>query len=169
LAAFIWVGLRDRQLFGYARDDWTNSLDRPRASHLVLAGPHPLTPIELMGSLDRDEVPGLSWAQAFEVDGDWATAYRVEPGSVRASPADVPLHLSPAAAVAWIDLATTASTASDDGDAVRRLAESGAIVVGSNTAVLAARLAGHACLVPTAGDATDAARIVPSGATCDPG
>jgi 4-amino-4-deoxy-L-arabinose transferase-like glycosyltransferase len=168
LSGFIWLGLRDRQLFGYTRGDWTADLDPPLTSHLVLAGPHPLTPLELIGSLDRGELPGLSMAQTFDADGDWATAYRVEPGSVRAGPADVPLHLSPEAAVAWIDLAATASAASNDEDAVRRLAESGAIVVGASTTALFARLAGLACLVPSVGGATDEARIVPAGAPCDP-
>ena len=70
--------------------------------------------------------------------------------------------------VAWIDLARTTSGAGNDGDAVLRLAESGAIVVGASTTALAARLVGLACLVGTGGGATDEARIVTPGATCDP-
>ena len=92
LSDFLWIGLRDRQLFGYTRAEWEGTVGQAGTSHLVLAGPHPLTPAELMPTLDRGGLPGLVRAQAFATGGDWATIYGVEAASVRASPADVALH-----------------------------------------------------------------------------
>jgi hypothetical protein len=168
LSEFLWIGLRDRQLFGYTRSRWQATIGRPGTSFLVLAGPHPLTPAELTPSLDQGGLPGLIRAQTFNADGDWATIYRVETASVRASPTDVPLHLSPAAAVAWIDLAAGAQ-GGDAAGAARRLADTGPIVVGPDRELLAQRLASIACLVALPDLSPDAARVVPAGAGCATG
>jgi hypothetical protein len=165
LSDFLWIGLRDRQLFGYTRSGWEGTVGQPGTSHLVLAGPHPLTPAELMPALDRDGLPGLVHAQAFEAGGDWATIYRVDATSVRASPTAVALHLSPAAASAWLDLAAGAP-GGDAATAVMRLAEADAIVIGPDSSGLSRRLGDVACLIPLSGEGSDAARIVPSGSAC---
>jgi len=165
LSEFLWVGLRDQQLFGYTRSRWEVALGRPGTSYLVLAGPHPLTPAEIMPTLDRGGLPGLIRAQSFSADDDWATIYKVEASSVRASPTDIALHLSPAAAIAWLDLAGGVP-GGDPATAARLLADARPIVVGPDRDTLASRLVGIACLVPLAGLGPDAARIVPDGAAC---
>jgi hypothetical protein len=165
LSDFLWIGLRDRQLFGYTRSEWEGTIGQAGTSALVLAGPHPLTPAELMPTLDRGGLPGLVRAQAFDTDGDWATIYRVDAASVRASPTDVALHLSPAAAIAWLDLAGGLH-GGDPAGAARLLADADPIVVGPDRETLARRLVGIACLVPLADLSPDAARIVPDGAQC---
>ena len=168
LPGFLWIGLRDQQLFGYTRSRWEATLRRPGTSHLVLAGPHPLTPTELMPTLDRGGLPGVVRATSFEADDDWATIYRVDGAAVRASPTDVALHLSPAAAIAWLDLADGAP-GGDAASAAGQLAANGAIVVGPGADSLAQRLVGIACLVPLTDLGSEAARIVPIGPACSGG
>jgi hypothetical protein len=165
LSGFLWIGLRDQQLFGYTRSRWEATLRLPGTSHLVLAGPHPLTPGELMPTLDRGGLPGVVRARSFEADDDWATIYRVDDAAVRASPTDVALHLSPAAAIAWLDVAGSAS-GDKAASASEQLAATGAIVVGPRAESLAQRLGRVACLVPLADLGPDAARIVPIGPAC---
>jgi hypothetical protein len=158
----LWLGLRDRQLFAYTRASWTALLGAPGTTNLVLAGPHPLTPVELMPSLDRGGLPGLVLGRQLAADGEWASIYRVEPSAVRAGPGDVSLHLSPAAAVAWLDLAR----GTDPSAAARRLVVSGAIVIGAPSDTLERRLAGVGCLVPMSDLGPDARRIEPTGSGC---
>jgi hypothetical protein len=165
LSDFLWIGLRDRQLFGYGRSEWEGTLGQPGTSDLVLAGPHPLTPAELMPTLDRGGLPGLVRAQAFDTGGDWATIYRVEAASVGAGATDVALHLSPAAAMAWLDLAAGGPGA-DAAAASRRLADAAPIVIGSDRDSLAQRLLGVACLVPFPDLGPEAARVMPAGPAC---
>ena len=168
LASYLWIGLRDRQLFGYTRSRWEGTLGQPGTSRLVLAGPHPLTPDELIPTLDRGGMPGVVRAQSFEEADDRATIYRVEPTAVRAGPSDVAMYLSPAAAIAWLDLAGGGPGAGTGAaGAATRLAESGAIVVGAPTESLAQRLAGVACLVDVGDVAPNETRIVPVGADCE--
>jgi hypothetical protein len=168
LSGFLWIGLRDQQLFGYTRSRWEATIRRPGTSYIVFAGPHPLTPAELMPTLDRGGLPGLVPATSFEADGDWATVYGVDGDAVRASPTDVALHLSPAAAIAWLDLASGAP-GGDAASASGKLAETGAIVVGPGGASLAQRLVGVGCLVALADLGPDTARIVPIGPACGGG
>ena len=158
----VWLGLRDRQLFAYTRASWAAILNPPGTSALVFVGPHPLTPIELLPSLDRGALPGLVPIPRLAAGGEWAAIYRVDPAAVQVSPGDVPLHLSPAAAGAWLDLAGR----TDPRAAARRLASSGAIVIGPGSDALARRLAGIACLVPIPDLAPDADRIEPVGPGC---
>ena len=162
LSDYVWIGLRDRQLFAYARAGWLQTLAQPGTGELVLAGPHALTPAELMPTLDHGGVPGLVLARTFTTQGEWASIYRVDPASIRVSPADVPLHLSASAAVAWLDLAG----GPDPSAAARLLAASRGIVVGAGSEGLARRLAGIACLVPIPQLAPDTDRIEPVGPGC---
>jgi hypothetical protein len=167
LGDFLWLGLRDRQLFGYTRAAWEAMLRQPGTSYLVLAGPHPLTPAEQMHALDGGTVPGLERAQSFEADGDWATIYRVDPSAVRASVSDVAPHLSPAAALAWIDLQGGTLASGADEAAAKALADAGTVVIGPDRAALASRLAGLACLVPAPADGADAAKVTAPGPDCE--
>jgi hypothetical protein len=162
LSDFLWIGLRDRQLFGYTRSGWVGTLATPGTGDLILSGPHPLTPAELMPALDQGGVPGVALARQFTTKGEWASIYRVTPTSVRADANDLPLYLSPAAAIAWLDLT--------DGDsapvAARRLVDAAPVVVGAETDALARRLAGVACLIASPGDDPDSSRIVAAGSGC---
>ena len=167
LGDYLWLGLRDRQLFGYTRAAWDAMLEQPGTSFLVLAGPHPLTPAELMPALDGGTVPGLERAQSFEADGDWATAYRVDPSAIHATAAEVAPRLSPAAALAWIDLQGSTLAPGADEAAAKALADSGTVVIGPDREALASRLAGLACLVPTSADGPDAAKVTAPGPDCE--
>jgi hypothetical protein len=166
LTDFLWIGLRDRQLFAYPRSSWEGTLGQTGTTHLVIAGPHPLTPSELVPTLDRGGLPGLVRARSIEAGDEWARIYRVEPTSVRARLVDVALYLSPAAAIAWLDLAGGPPGGDSAALAGHRLAVAGAVVVGPDTESLAERLVGLACLVPLADPLADMARIVPVGEEC---
>ena len=159
---WLWIGLRDRQLFGIARADWAATLSQPGTSRLVLAGPHPLTPAELLPALDDDGAPGLALERRLDAGTDWAAIYAVTPAAVPAGAAGLPLHLAPAAAVAWLDLAGTSGAASAAG----RLVALGPIVVGSDAARLIARLAGVGCLVAEPAEGPAAYRVIPIAAGC---
>jgi hypothetical protein len=161
LSSYMWIGLRDEQLFGYTRAGWVGSLSQPGTAFLVLAGPHALTPVELVPTLDQGGLPGVARATRFEDGDEWVAIYRVEPAAVRADPADVAVHLSPAAALAWIGL-SSADTA-----AIDQLAQARAVIVGRDTRSLAQRLDGLACLVPLAGSQDTEARVVPIGPSCE--
>jgi hypothetical protein len=162
LSDFLWIGLRGRQLFGYTRSGWVGTLAQPGTGDLIMAGPHPLTPAELMPALDQGGVPGVVLARQFTTDGEWASIYGVTPASIRADAADAPLYLSPAAAIAWLDLTN------GDGApvAARRLVDAAPVVVGAETDALARRLAGVACLIAIPGDDPDSSRIVATGSDC---
>jgi hypothetical protein len=165
LSDFLWIGLRDRQLFGYTRSGWVGTLAQPETGDLIMAGPHPLTPAELMPALDQGGVPGVVLARQFTTKGEWASIYRVTPTSIRADADDLPLYLSPAAAIAWLDLTDGASAPV----AARRLVDAAPVVVGAETDALARRLAGVACLIASPGDDPDSSRIVATGNECASG
>jgi hypothetical protein len=164
LSDFIWIGLRDRQLFGYTRSGWEQTLAQPGTVDLVLAGPHALTPAELMPALDRSGLPGLALARRFTTPGEWASIYRVTPPFVRALPDDVRLHLSPAAAVAWLDLAGGA----DEPAAARRLVSAAPLILGSGSDadLLRTRLTGIGCLLAAPTDGPESSRIIAAGSGC---
>jgi hypothetical protein len=150
-ADYLWMGLRDRQLFGYRQSAWVGTLSgelggaRQPADLLVLVGPHPFTPTALTttSGADADADLGLTPATTIEADGDRAEIYRVAPGAAVHAAAAVPLHLSADAAEAWLDLA--------GGDDAGRLLDAGPIVDGAPQALatLVDRLGAAACATPT--------------------
>jgi hypothetical protein len=162
---FIWIGLRDQQLFGYTRSGWQQTLTQPGTGTLVLAGPHALTPVELMPALDRGSVPGVVLARQLAAAGEWASIYTITPESIRAEPDGVRLHMSPAAAIAWLDLAADGGAS----DAARRLVDVAPVVVGNDTGVLVRRLADVACLVADPADGPESSRVVTIGSECSGG
>jgi hypothetical protein len=165
LSDFVWIGLRDRQLFGYTRSGWEQTLTQPGTGDLVLAGPHALTPAELMPALDRGSVPGVVLARQFTTASEWASIYAVTPASIDARPDAVHLHLSPAAAIAWLDLAGGNGAL----DAAQRLADVAPVVVGTDTDALVRRLAGVACLDADPADGPESWRIAVIGSDCPHG
>jgi hypothetical protein len=157
LNAYLWLGLRDQQLFGIRRTLWAETLSDPRTSHLVLAGPHALTPIELLPALDDGRLGGIANKKRIEVEREWAEIYVVDPAAVAAAP-DVPLHLSRDAAVAWLDLKS--------GQAERRereglLIQARPVLVGQGGRDILDSLEREACLVP-AGEGPRTFILVPA-------
>jgi len=128
-AAYIWMGLRDRQLFGYPRDGWIATLGAPGTRYLVTVEPHPLTPVELLPLLESASGPSLGFRTGVELrDGkDVALVLEVEPGTVASggSPSALRLHMSPAAVEAWLALYGGPSSA-----AAGNLARAQPVVVG---------------------------------------
>ncbi|HEY7132406.1 MAG TPA: hypothetical protein VH440_09155, partial [Candidatus Limnocylindrales bacterium] len=105
----------------------------------VLAGPHPLTPAELLDDLDAGRVAGVAPAASFEADGEWARVYRIDPGQPGgiATPS---LHLSPEAALAWLDQARGTDGDAAEAVAAERLARADPVLVGPPSPVLEVRL-----------------------------
>jgi hypothetical protein len=140
---YLWMGLRDRQLFGYRRTAWAATLsDRP-ADFLVLVGPHPFTPFALTATPATASQPGLAAAAILEADGDRAEILRVDSAAVGSGLARVPLHLSADAAAAWLDLADGA-TAAGHLLAARPVVDGDAAAIAS----LLDRLGASACSTP---------------------
>jgi hypothetical protein len=138
-ADYLWMGLRDRQLFGYRRATWISALTDPPADLVALVGPHPFTPSALTASPDTAATLGLSPVTTIEADGDRAEVHRVDATTAATGTRDVPLHLSAAAAEAWLDVAGDGSS--------QRLVDAGAVVDGDAEEIghLMARLGTNAC------------------------
>lgn len=145
-AVYLWMGLRDAQLFGYTRASWVAGLTNAPAAFLVLVGPHPFTPFELTAYSEGEQaLPGLTTVATFDADGRHADVLRVDPAEVASRTDTVALHLSADAALAWLDLA--AGRAGDD-DAVARLLAAGPVVSGEAIETLLRRLGARACAIP---------------------
>lgn len=143
LADVLWLGLRDRQLFGYRRATWTRALTRPPVRYLVLAGPHPFTPDDLAAEFLAGRVPGVTPAVTLEDRPDRALAFAVDATKAAAGLDAVPLHATGAAALAWLDLVVAA-----EGElvAVARLLAVEPIVTGADLDALVTRLGAAACV-----------------------
>jgi len=153
---FIWMGLRDAQLFGYSRAVWVSALTDPPATYLILVGPHPFTPVDLVGAGPTDpSIPGLTPVSTLEDGGDQAEILHIDPTAVRATTNDVPLHLSAEAALAWLDQAGGAP-----GEAETRLLQARPIVSGERSDALLTRLGDRACRLPASAAAT---QVAPAG------
>lgn len=154
--AYVWMGLRGQQLFGYPRTGWIADLTDPRATYLVLVSPHPFTPVDLVhAGVDEPSLPGLEPAAALDGGGDHADIFRIDAARVREGTAEIPLHLSADAAIAWLDQAGGTNT-------VARFVGARPVVTGEATEALLARLGVAACTTPTPGGAL---RLGPAG-TC---
>ncbi|MEP6638129.1 MAG: hypothetical protein ABJC39_02170 [Chloroflexota bacterium] len=159
LEAYLWMGLRDRQLFGYRRAGWTAALTEPAADVLVLVGPHPFTPSDLIAGPVTTSRLGLSPAASLEDGDDRAEILRVDAVAAATGARAVPLHLSAAAAMAWLDLV--------GGDAATaRFAAARPIVTGDAKTIpgLVQRLGDAACTAP---DEATAIRFGPPGSCPD--
>lgn len=141
--SYLWMGLRDRQLYGYGRAAWLTTLVDPPADVLMLVGAHPFTPFDLTAEPSTAARLGLTLAATLEADGDRAEIHRVDLAMALAGTPDVPIHLSAAAASAWLDLG--------GGDAaIGRLLAAGPVVTGDDNALrtLLDRLGSRACAAP---------------------
>ncbi len=140
--AFIWMGLRDRQLFGYPSSGWVAALTEPPAAYLVLVSPHPFTPVDLVSArAGGPSHPGLAPVATLDSGADHADIFRIDQGRVLAETGKVPLHLAADAAMAWLDLVGRP-------DAAERLLEAHPVVSGQGLAGLLERLGDRACRVP---------------------
>ena len=135
--SFVWLGLRDRQLFGYRRAAWTQALTDPPARYLVLSGPHAFHPTELLPALLAGRVPGLHQIASLDEATNHADIFDVDATAIDLSPDAVPTHLSSDAADAWLDLA--APLLGEDGAAARLVAIR-PVVSGDSLPALLARL-----------------------------
>jgi len=140
--SFIWMGLRDRQLFGYPRAGWVTALTDPPALYLALVSPHPFTPSDLFRAPGEPPIPGLTPAATLDEGGDHADILAIDPTGVRNGTAAVPLHMTAAAALAWLDLAAGQ-------DAVERLVEARPTITSGDVETLVARLGRAACSIPS--------------------
>jgi hypothetical protein len=136
-ASYLWLGLRDRQLFGYRRVSWSQALTDPRVRYLALSGPHPFHPAELLPDLVAARVPGLALVASLDGGAEHADVFTVDAGVLDLTPDAAPTHLSSDAALAWLDLA--ASVLGEDVAATRLLATR-PTVAGDSLPVLLARL-----------------------------
>ena len=151
---YLWIGLRDQQLFGYRRTEWVAALTDPPVDLLILVAPHPLTPVELTAAPQTAARLGLALAATFETDGDRAEIDRVDPAVAVTGTLDVPLHLSVDAAGAWLALRGA--------DAATGFLAARPVVVGSDAAIRALldRLGGRGCSKPAE---RGAAQLAPKG------
>ncbi|MEO8437335.1 MAG: hypothetical protein ABI562_02680 [Chloroflexota bacterium] len=156
---YLWMGLRDRQLFGYRRAAWTAVLTQPPPDVLVLVGPHPFTPSDLLAGTATSARLGLDRVTTLEAGMDRAEILRVDPVTATSGASEVPLHLSEAAAVAWLDLVGGAS-------ATDRFLAAGPVITDDDGTIqdLQARLGGGACITP---DEAGAVSIGPAGSCPD--
>jgi hypothetical protein len=158
---FLWIGLRDRQLFGYTRTHWTAVLAEPRTTAFAIVTPHDLAPADLLPVLERDRpAAGIEPVETLAPGGPEAAVFTVNPAGLAPDTAALPLVLRPEAALAWLDLAGA------DAAAPEKLAAARPVVVGDAPTVepLLDRLGGTACSVPADGVDPDetAIRIEPS-------
>ena len=160
---YIWMGLRGQQLFGYTRAAWVDALTDPPAAYLVLVGPHPFTPADLLGtggegSPAAPPVPGLLAVDTLDDGRSHADIFRIDPAGVRAGTAGVLLHLSADAALVWLD---------QDGGSDRpdRLLQARPVITGGDVAPLLARLGEQACQLPATAGMT---RLAPAEACSAP-
>lgn len=148
LETYLWIGLRDQQLFGYPRADWVTALTDPPATYLVLVSPHPFTPVDLVDArADGPSLPGLVPVATLDGGTDHADILRIDPGRVLAETDEIPLHLTAEVAIAWLDQA-------GGPNAGERLLEARPVVSGDGLASLLARLGDRACHIPASAGAT---------------
>jgi hypothetical protein len=102
-AAYLWLGVRDAQLFGYPRDAVASLLGDPRTSFVVVTRPHPLAPVELLPAGDRDAAAAVGLTAAATIDGPRETAavFAVDPAAAASGAVTAPLRTSAAGALAY--------------------------------------------------------------------
>ncbi len=123
-ADYLWLGVRDAQLFGYSRSAVGSLLGDPRTGFLVVARPHPLAPVELLPDGDRDAAAALGLTAAVTIDGSRETAvvFSVDAAAAAAGAVTAPLRASAAGALAY---------AGGDPDAPARLLAAAPFVTGA--------------------------------------
>ncbi len=141
---FLWLGERRGTLFGLSRDGWERSLGSQRAAYLVIAGPHPLSPTELLPALRSSSGRDAGLTHLGELRGPTGRAdvFEVDPEHVVGS-WRLRLHAQAGALNHWLDLAEL----SGDTDAAEALVATGPIVPARSSEVrtLADRLGQTAC------------------------
>jgi hypothetical protein len=161
-ADYVWMGLRDHQLFGITRAAWKAALGQPDVALLVIVLPHPLSPAALVPSLQGPGPAGDPGTQALDViaDGGSANLFSVAPGRAVAGAELLVLHLDASAAAAWLALG--------GGDALDRLAAAQPVLVPDDSVGdLRSAVSGAACLSPAGTGYTEGwLRLLPLGTGC---
>jgi hypothetical protein len=145
LTDYLWIGLRDQQLFAVRRDSWGTTLGAPGTRYLALAGPHPLTPTELVPALDGGLLPGISPEATFDAGNEITRVYRVDPEAVLATPTELEPHMSARAALAWLDLGDPSTRVARE----QQFIAARPVIVGKGMKRVLDRLGSQACAVPT--------------------
>jgi hypothetical protein len=145
-ASYLWMGLRDHQLFGYPRTSLSAVLTEPPVRYVALSGPHPFHPAELIAAVERGQLPGLRLATTLTAGTDRADILAVDQATLSLDRSGAPIRLSVNAALAWLDLAAPVV---GDNVAMARLIAADPVLSGTAAAGLLARFG--ACAVP--GDA----------------
>jgi hypothetical protein len=163
---YLWIGLRGTEVFGLPRSGWQSTLTGQGVRYLVIAGPHPLAPAELRGTLDRDAVPGVRHAATFGTPEQWAVVYAIDSSAVEAPPT-IATHASADAVVRFLQIVDNRL------GVIRALAAGRAVVSGTEVRLgdLAAAVRGEACLEPAPSPEPTMAVIVvvASGGECPDG
>jgi hypothetical protein len=145
-ASFVWMGLRDQQLFGYSAAVWDRTLGRPRTAFLVLVEPHALTPSELIPLLSspRGGEAGFSPAVTVREGEDAAHVFRLDAARASSSAGHLGLHLTANAVQAWLVLGGAPA------ERVARLAAARPVIMGTTSSLeqLRVALGGLGCLTP---------------------
>jgi len=163
-ADYVWMGLRDRQLFGITRSAWQATIGGPDVTMLVVVVPHALSPATLIPSLEGPGPAGDPGTRAIDVieDGASAHVFSVSPSQARAGAEHLSLHLDATTAAAWL--------AFGGQHALERLAAARPVVApDASLDGLRSTVAGAACL-SAAGANYPAGwlRLVPRGPSCPP-
>lgn len=159
-ADYLWMGLRDAQLFGYLRETWKAALTDPAPAVLIMVSPHPFAPVELLDPrAGAAALPGLTAVAMLGAGRDRAAILRVAPVDVASATHEVALHLRADAALAWLDLAEGPG---GDDDALARLLAAQPVISGAAMPDLLERIGAHACAVPGPGDTV----LLSAASTC---
>jgi hypothetical protein len=161
-ASFVWMGLRDQQLFGYSAAVWDRTLGRSGTAFLVLVEPHALTPSELIPLLSspRGAEVGFSPAVTVREGEDAAHVFRLDAPRASSSAGHLGLHLTANAAQAWLVLGGAPA------EPVARLAAAGPVIMGTTSSLeqLRVALGGLGCLAPAPSyEAPNSMVLVPCG------
>lgn len=167
---YLWLGFRDKQLFGMRRALWTATITAPATTYLVFTGPHALTPDELLPAFEGNRLAGIKFVKKLGADNRWAEIFVVDPAAL-VSPAGMALHMSPETADAWLDMAGDAATVLAR---EQQLIDAQPVLVGRGARALLKRIVPPACLVssgegsgPVSLISRDAPNASLPGAVCD--
>ncbi len=146
-AQYLWLGDRRGVLFGLRQDAWRRAMRRPGVAYLVLIGPHPLTPTELISALRSSDGQKAGLTTVKRLQGPFGTAdvFEIDSGSVERT-TSIHLHAQPSALLHWLDIAEAAGESDPSG----ALLDARPIVParGERLALLSRRLGAGACFRP---------------------
>lgn len=149
--SYLWLGVRDEQLFGYPREAVRTLLGDPRTRYVIVTQPHPLAPAELVADDGTGAAAalGLTARETIEGGRETSVAFEVDPAVAGAAAATAPLRATAPGALGYLAGGNPRAPAS--------FLAASPYVTGTATELdaVAARLDPGACRTPVAGpDAT---------------